>query len=591
MCKVLSVTTENGNKGIELYFDDKPGAEILNRLKAAFFRWHKVKKCWYHKDTPEARAIADEVSGGAALTEQNGETKTPKPSGKAKVLPPLWERCDISTIPAHPQNWDEKDIAAEVRKHLRERFPEVKFSLRCGRSGYTGSINGEILAAPYGREHIMKDRRTGEPDRWGYMQNSDELEAVLKYFDAYLQSYNYDNSDYMTDYFDVGFYGRFEIASKYEQTEATPEQAAGMAAFKAAKTADEERKAAELKARLEQEQREREKAARAYEIKHAQELKDKDAINAHIKIEDLPEAEQIAALDLLEGTGKEPTLEELDARIDEKINERIQKGKDVADLYRDAIINRKVKFTSVELFGKFCNLFLHDWEFLKGKGGSASEDVRVNSWGEYAKLNAEQRETVHTFAVDCVGVYLNGVLQFVIDPQGYNYARYVMRPAGDEAEEESATEYRRRWKEASEQLPAFYIPAPLSEQIATADFREGEQITALVLDGMMYSVITYRGKLTNALPREYAQYKDAAYIELIPNGRRKPYGLYIHKGQNAVIYRGDLPELPDELLHTRVSDKMYRLNYSGEYADDFIKKAIAYYAELGYTPAIDLVQR
>lgn len=108
MCKVLSVTTENGNKGIELYFDDKPGAEILNRLKAAFFRWHKVKKCWYHKDTPEARAIADEVSGGAALTEQNGETKTPKPSGKAKVLPPLWERCDISTIPAHPQNWDEK---------------------------------------------------------------------------------------------------------------------------------------------------------------------------------------------------------------------------------------------------------------------------------------------------------------------------------------------------------------------------------------------------------------------------------------------------------------------------------------------------
>ena len=591
MCKVLSVTTENGNKGIELYFDGKPGAEILNRLKAAFFRWHRVKKCWYHTDTPEARAVADEVSGGVATTEQSGKTKTPKQSAKTKALAPLWERCDLSTIPAHPKNWDEKDIAAEVRKHLRERFPEVKFSLRCGRSGYTGSINGEILAAPYGREHIMKDRRTGEPDRWGYMQNSDELEAVLKYFDAYLQSYNYDNSDYMTDYFDVGFYGRFEIASKYEQTEATPEQAADMAAFKAAKTADEERKAAELKARLEQEQREREEAARAYEIKHAQELKDKDAINAHIKIEDLPEAEQIAALDLLEGIGKEPTLEELDARIDEKINERIQKGKDVADLYRDAIINRKVKFTSVELFGKFCNLFLHDWEFLKGKGGSASEDVRVNSWGEYAKLNAEQRETVHTFAVDCVGVYLNGVLQFVIDPQGYNYARYVMRPAGDEAEEESATEYRRRWKEASEQLPAFYLPAPLSEQIAAADFQEGEQITALVMDGMLCSVITYRGKLLKVVPCEYAQYKDAAYIEFIPNGKRKAYGLYIHKGQNAVIYRGDLPEPPDELLHTRLSDKMYRLNYSGQYADDFIKKAIAYYAGLGYTPAIDLVQR
>ena len=205
-------------------------------------------------------------------------------------------------------------------------------------------------------------------------------------------------------------------------------------------------------------------------------------------------------------------------------------------------------------------------------------------------LTAEQRASIKFFAADCVGVYLNGVLQFVIDPQGYEYCRYVMRPTAD-TEERPAPEYCTEQREHSEGLPAFYIPAPLSEQIAAADFREGEQITALVLDGMMYSVITYRGKLTNALPREYAQYKDAAYIELIPNGKRKAYGLYIHKGQNAVIYRGELPELPDELLHTRVSDKMYRLNYSGEYADDFIKKAIAYYAELGYTPAIDLVQR
>lgn len=595
MCKVLSVTTENGNKGIELYFDDKPGAEILNRLKAAFFRWHKVKKCWYHKDTPEARAIADEVSGGAALTEQNGETKTPKPSGKAKVLPPLWERCDISSIPAHPKNWDEKDIAAEVRKHLRERFPEVKFSLRCGRSGYTGSINGEILAAPYGREHIMKDRRTGEPDRWGYMQNSDELEAVLKYFDAYLQSYNYDNSDYMTDYFDVGFYGRFEIASKYEQTEATPEQAADMAAFKAAKTADDERKAAELEARIEQEQREREEAAKGYEIRRAQQLKDIEAINAHIEVIDLAESEQIAITDLMQGIGKENCLREVDEEIERKENEAIQKGVDLSTLCRDAIISRKVMFVNSVLFDKFCGLFLDRWDFAAGKGGSSSEDVRLEQSGiktlqDLGRLTAEQRASIKFFEVDCVGVYLNGVLQFVIDPQGYEYCRYVMRPTAD-TEERPAPEYCTEQRKNSEGLPAFYIPAPLSEQIAAADFRKGEQITALVMDGMLCSVITYRGKLLKVVPCEYAQYKDAAYIEFIPNGKRKAYGLYIHKGQNAVIYRGDLPEPPDELLHTRLSDKMYRLNYSGQYADDFIKKAIAYYAGLGYTPAIDLVQR
>lgn len=481
MCKVLNVTTENGTNGIELYFDSKPAADVLEKVKGAFFRWHRVKKCWYHKDTPEARKIAAELGDveQAAAAEQNSATGTER---KAKTaanrkpkLAPLFERCDLASIPAHPTNLANKEIAAQVRAHLRERFPEVKFSLRCRDSGYTGAIDGKIIASPYGREHIMKNRYTGEPDRWGYMQNSPELEAVLKYFDAYLQSYNYDNSDCMTDYFDVGFYGDFSIASDYTQTEPTQEQAAQIAEFAEMKKADDERKAAEQQERFLQKQREREEAAKAYEAKRARELKDKAAINAHIEIEDLPEAEQIAVLDLLEGIGKEATLEELDAQIEEKINERIQKGKPLPDLYRDAIISRKVKFTNTELFGKFCRLFMDEWEFLKGKGGSASEDVRVNSWNEYEKLNAEQRETVHTFAADCVGVCLNDVLQFVIDPQGYNYARYVMRPADDEAREESATEYRSRWKEASEQLPAFYLPAPIAEQLKAADLREGEE--------------------------------------------------------------------------------------------------------------------
>ena len=438
----------------------------------------------------------------------------------------------------------------------------------------------------------MKDRRTGEPDMYGYWQNSPALEAVLAYFDAYLQSYNYDNSDYMTDYFDVGFYGNFSVASDYTQTEPTQEQAEQIAEFAEMKKADDERKAAEQQERFLQEQREREEAAKAYEARRAQELKDKDAINAHIKVEDLPEAEQIAVLDLLEGIGKEATLEELDARIDEKINERIQKGKDVADLYRDAIISRKVKFTNTELFGKFCRLFMDEWEFLKGKGGSNSEDVRVNSWGEYAKLNAEQRETVHTFAADCVGVYLNDVLQFVIDPQGYNYAHYVMRPADDEAREESATEYRRRWKEASEQLPAFYLPAPIAEQLKAADLREGEEFTALVLDDFVEMVTTARGKIIKAQPCNYAQYSDAARIELLPNGKRKARYFYIHSGQSAAIYRGTLPDVPDRIKYTPTdSPHLREVNFAGMNAKEYLKNAIAWYAEQGYKPVLDTVQR
>ena len=599
MCKVLAVTTENGTNGIELYFDSKPAAEVLERIKGAFFRWHRVKKCWYHKDTPEARKIAaelgDETASGAVASEQNSVTGTErkaKTAANRKELAPLFERCDLASIPAHPTNLANKEIAAQVRAHLKERFPEVKFSLRCRDSGYTGAIDGEIIASPYGREHIMKNRYTGEPDRWGYMQNSPELDAVQKYFDAYLQSYNYNNSDYMTDYFDVGFYGDFSIASDYTQTEPTQEQAEQIAEFAKMKKADDEKKAAEQHERFLQEQREREEAAKAYEAKRAQELKDKAAISAHIEIEDLPEAEQIAVLDLLEGIGKEATLEELDAQIEEKITERIQKGKPLSDLYRDAIICRKVKFTNTELFGKFCRLFMDEWEFLKGKGGSASEDVRVNSWNEYEKLNAEQRETVHTFAADCVGVYLNDVLQFVIDPQGYNYARYVMRPAGDEAREEGATEYRKHRKEESEQLPAFYMPAPIAEQIKAADLQEGEEVTALVLDDFLMIATTTRGKIIKATPCNYAQYSDAARIELLPKGKRKARYFYIHRGQNAVIYRGALPDVPDRIKYTPTdSPHLREVNFAGMNAKEYLKNAIAWYAEQGYKPVLDTVQR
>ena len=599
MCKVLAVTTENGTNGIELYFDSKPAAEVLERIKGAFFRWHRVKKCWYHKDTPEARKIAaelgDETASGAVASEQNSVTGTErkaKTAANRKELAPLFERCDLASIPAHPTNLANKEIAAQVQAHLKERFPEVKFSLRCRDSGYTGAIDGEIIASPYGREHIMKNRYTGEPDRWGYMQNSPELDAVQKYFDAYLQSYNYNNSDYMTDYFDVGFYGDFSIASDYTQTEPTQEQAEQIAEFAKMKKADDEKKAAEQHERFLQEQREREEAAKAYEAKRAQELKDKAAISAHIEIEDLPEAEQIAVLDLLEGIGKEATLEELDAQIEEKITERIQKGKPLSDLYRDAIICRKVKFTNTELFGKFCRLFMDEWEFLKGKGGSASEDVRVNSWNEYEKLNAEQRETVHTFAADCVGVYLNDVLQFVIDPQGYNYARYVMRPAGDEAREESATEYRKHRKEESEQLPAFYMPAPIAEQIKAADLQEGEEVTALVLDDFLMIATTTRGKIIKATPCNYAQYSDAARIELLPKGKRKARYFYIHRGQNAVIYRGALPDVPDRIKYTPTdSPHLREVNFAGMNAKEYLKNAIAWYAEQGYKPVLDTVQR
>ncbi len=44
----------NEHNGIEIYFDSMPDKETLNRLHEKKWRWHKVKKCWYHVQDEDA---------------------------------------------------------------------------------------------------------------------------------------------------------------------------------------------------------------------------------------------------------------------------------------------------------------------------------------------------------------------------------------------------------------------------------------------------------------------------------------------------------------------------------------------------------
>ena len=54
--------------GIELTFDSKPEAATLEALKAAGYRWHKVKKLWYAKNTPDRLQLAKAITGGEPIT-------------------------------------------------------------------------------------------------------------------------------------------------------------------------------------------------------------------------------------------------------------------------------------------------------------------------------------------------------------------------------------------------------------------------------------------------------------------------------------------------------------------------------------------
>ena len=63
---MASYTLNQELNGIEISFDSKPAADTLTALKAAGYRWHRVKKVWYAKQTADRLTLAKSM---AELTE------------------------------------------------------------------------------------------------------------------------------------------------------------------------------------------------------------------------------------------------------------------------------------------------------------------------------------------------------------------------------------------------------------------------------------------------------------------------------------------------------------------------------------------
>lgn len=124
---------------------------------------------------------------------------------------------------------DITEIAKKVRKQLKAEFPECRFSVRIERYSMGQSMSISLMKAPFAAfaktEDVNGNQRTGDyaqlnqfqlrrepneyicnglfltPDAWRVMKRADEIQSC----------YNWDNSDSMTDYFDVNFYFHPEI--------------------------------------------------------------------------------------------------------------------------------------------------------------------------------------------------------------------------------------------------------------------------------------------------------------------------------------------------------------------------------------------
>lgn len=424
--------------GIEISFTEKPAAAVLDALKSAGYRWSSRRRIWWNRQSAAALEVAEKVTNGA----QGAQFEA---SAKANIAAPvldLWERCQWTPGPGgddcharfigsnYKKGMSNKEIAATVKKELSRRFPGTKWSTTTG--GYN-SIDLYLKSSPYYNEKHYENRR-----EWA--EKSPELSAILDYAKNLLKSYNYDDSDIMTDYFDVNFYESVGVYYNYQQTEPTAEQAAEIDAFRRRIEEEKEAERERMEKQLAEEAEKRKAEEEAYRIREESNKKTVSELVAAASVKELEENEQyiIPACPMAR---KATCIDEAREAVEEN-------AVDICD----CIILQEITAPAdiLEKFGANCLLYAIP-EIFKGIGGSRTYDSRVNSMTDFHHMDAEERQTVKWYTL-AVAIYDDsGRLWAVVDDEGYNYARYIaVAPwGGSERREENKQEttmypYRQR---------------------------------------------------------------------------------------------------------------------------------------------------
>lgn len=231
---------ENKEKqGIELYFEAIPTADERATLKANGYKWNNTKKCWYIKKNK----IVEEIKTG--VTEMKNSY-----SGYG------WKGCNSD------KHLSMVEIAKMIKKELKRKFPTATFSVTTEGNCYYSGLNIYLMkdtinplndyeTAVKEAEKSSSTRIIDDYSKWCRLtereieeseQRKKELKSRLEhgnitinqyhikddyelsqhgksmfqYIKELCDSFNYDDSDSMTDYFDCGFYLELKIG-KYDK--------------------------------------------------------------------------------------------------------------------------------------------------------------------------------------------------------------------------------------------------------------------------------------------------------------------------------------------------------------------------------------
>lgn len=562
----MKVVLNAEKNGIEVEFDNKPNANILNILKENGFRWNNRKKVWYAKNVKERMELVKHLDSKADIS----KTEEFKNS-----IYDLWEMTRTDVIKDNvDKDMTVKEIAAKIRKHIKSRFPMCRFSIT---SDYS-SISAEILSSPFEKD-------------------SPELEAIAEYVYKYTESYrycvNYDPyGDYGSSYNFYGVYKSGIIGYKYEKREMTASELNISEIFQIKKNEfegqEEIRKEREIQEQIEKNKQEQVKIERLRKI----------AEEKHNLVEN--NVSRINAVDYYILGIMEPTHNKL-SRF---------KG------YLEAINNKnfntvncrvtKEVYLTKEMYDIFSNQLLDDWSFIASTGGSRCDDWRINSMIDYEKMSEQERKTVEWYSDNCVAIFCGNKLMFIVDAQGFSYCRYVLIPNensktvtdynvqqviseeerksfkksadvlgdvsaeiiikhsyGDKWNTEKFDEYKKKIKQwiydkrfklnvnvvramtnEDFKIAMYRILTEtdgIREQFDVANLENGQKITMIYMSdfgGMVVRKVTFK----SFTPTTYAQYNNAVKLIVRPERKQNDYEMVLYK--EVIIYDGwvDYPE-------------------------------------------------
>ena len=189
---MTTLTVNKELNGIEIRFDCKPISSTLESLKKSGFRWHRQKKFWYAKQTPERIELAQSITDGKEI-----KTVTSKEKAEKKNVFGVKVGDIFSASWGYEQTNNDffQVIALVGEKSVRVREVNPPIVRRDPVSGMAEDrvykITGEILP-PSPHSVFIKDQEKGDLKRIkpGYFQDEEEAKNNC-YFDisSYASAY------------------------------------------------------------------------------------------------------------------------------------------------------------------------------------------------------------------------------------------------------------------------------------------------------------------------------------------------------------------------------------------------------------------